>query len=181
MSVSRTGGVDMIRGMDPRMWPLWMRCQLAGLLYSGCMYAFVATGPRTVMSAVVYLAVGVAFGAALFLVVRRLEHRMFGDLTRAGRATAIEAIRRGRPAAEPEVQEAATRLARRWAAPGRQPRYQAIIFGLFVLLSVYVAVTVTPWGWLLVAFWLVAGPLAVRSESRQRRAALRFLQAAPTA
>lgn len=69
------------------------------------------------------------FGPALFVVVRRLESRLYGGLSDAGRATAIEAIRLGRPAADPEVQEAATRPARQWTAPGRQPRYQVVPAG----------------------------------------------------
>ena len=166
--------------MDPRTWPLWIRCQLAGVVWTGFSYAFTATAPRSVMTAVVYLAIGVALGLTLFVVVRWQERRLYGRLTGAGRATAIEAIRLGRPAADPEVQAAATRLARQWSAPGRQPRYQVIFYGLFVLLAIYLGVAVSPWAWLGVVFWPVFGFFAVRSEHRQRRAALRFLRATPT-
>lgn len=51
------------------MWPLWLRCQLAGLVWGGTMLALLTDGPHTALRAVAYLLAGVVFGLVLWAVL----------------------------------------------------------------------------------------------------------------
>ncbi|WP_344646546.1 hypothetical protein [Winogradskya consettensis] len=53
--------------------------------------------------------------------------------------------------------------------------HQILAFGFFLVLSVYVAITVTPWGWFGLVFWPLVAWLTVRNERRQQRVAERYL------
>lgn len=164
--------------MNPLTWPLWMRCQLGGLLWAGFFYLRIATAPRTVTTAVIYVFGGVVFGLALWALARARQRRLFGDLTHAERKAVVDAIEAARPPDDARLREAAVRMARHCNTPRTRARYQLIFFGLFVVLSVYVAIAETWWG----AFGVVIFPLAawysIRTEARQRDTAQRFLHAA---
>ncbi|GIF08461.1 hypothetical protein Asi03nite_59990 [Actinoplanes siamensis] len=154
---------------------MWLRSQIAGLLWGGFMYLFAADEPHTVTQAAVYLAGGMVFGLAFWWLTRSQERRLFGDLSDAERATATAAVRAGRRPEDPRLRDAATRLARRWTRRGTRPAYHVIVFVFFLLLSIYVAIDVTPWSWFGVVFWPLAGWLSWRTERGQRLAAERFL------
>ena len=164
--------------MSPRKWPLWLRSQAAGLVWGGFMYGTVANGPRTVMQALVHLVGGVLFGLAFWGLMRMQERRTFGDLPASERTMAVRAVVTAQPPQEPRLGEVSMRVARQWARPKMRPVHHVIFFGLFVLLSVYLGVFVSFWGWFGVVFFPLAGWHSARTEQRQRQAALRFLRAA---
>ena len=142
------------------------------------MYTFTADGPRTVTQAVIYLVGGICFGLLLWVLIRSQERRLFGDLTDAERAATVQAVRSGRPPADPRLRDAAARLAGSWTKRAGKTIPQLIIFGLFLLLSVYLGVAVNPWHWLGVLFWPAVAWLSIRSEQRHRRMAESYLRAA---
>ncbi|GAA2510612.1 hypothetical protein Ahu01nite_072110 [Winogradskya humida] len=161
--------------MNPLRWPLWVRSLIAGLLWGGFMYVFVADGPRTVLQGVVFLVGGLAFGLAMWGLARSQERRLFGDLSEPERTAAVEAVRAARPPEDSRLGAAATRIATGWATPRMRPVHLILAFGFFLVLSVYVAITVTPWGWFGIVFWPLVAWLSIRTERRQQRVAERYL------
>jgi hypothetical protein len=58
------------------------------------------------------------------------------------------------------------------------PRGQAVVFGLFLLLSLVLALTSTPWSWLGVLFWTAVICYEIPAERRRRSSAQRYLRVA---
>ncbi|WP_229071041.1 hypothetical protein [Actinoplanes sp. DH11] len=163
--------------MNPLRWPLWLRCQITGFLWSGLMYGLGGDRPHTWFGVGPYLVMGVVFGLALWGVTRVHVRRLFGDLSGAERETVIEAVRTARPPADPRLGDAATRVARHWARPRLRPVPHALFFGFFVVLSIWLGFAVTPWAWLGVVLWPLAAWYSWRGEQREQRTGERFLDA----
>ncbi|GAA2582668.1 hypothetical protein GCM10010435_70500 [Winogradskya consettensis] len=122
-----------------------------------------------------FLAGGLAFALAIWGLARSQERRLFGDLSERERTAAVEAVRAARPPEDTRLGAAAVRLATGWATSRTRPVHQILAFGFFLVLSVYVAITVTPWGWFGLVFWPLVAWLTVRNERRQQRVAERYL------
>ena len=168
--------------MNPMTWPLWLRCQLAGLTWVAIQSFLISDdGPRTVLGAVPYAAVGGVLGLTLWALIRVHERRLFGDLSGAERSAVLVAVRTARPPDDPRLGDAAVRVARRGARRRMGPVSHAVFFGLFVLLSIYLVVSGTTWAWFGVLFWPLTGWYSWRTEQRERRAAERYLHAAGAA
>jgi hypothetical protein len=138
-------------------------------------------GPPTVLTGLAGLVTGVLMGLALWGGLRWQERRTFGDLAEAERRTAVAAVVAARPPDDPRQRDAAVRIADTWAKPAWQIGFQVIFWIFFVLLTIYLGIAVTPWGWPGAAFFSLVGWYSLRSELRNRRAGRRFRQAAATA
>ena len=167
--------------VNPSTWPLWLRCQISGVTWAGLMHVFTADHPLTPFTAAVSLLVGVVIGLAMWALLRVQHRRMFGEATGAERVAAVAAVTATRVPGDPRQREAAVRIARAWAKPRRQIVFQVAVWTFFVLLGIYLAVSVTPWWCAGVALFAAVGGLSLRSEQRNRRAGHRFLAAAGAA
>ena len=167
--------------------PTWATGVLMAVGFGGLMFLF--TGRDNDVSAwqslLIYGVAGAAFGAAMSTVLHVQRQRVFagvdGRVTADQRIQVRRAVDHARLPADQALRPAAISLARTRLRRGQSTRAQLVLFGVFLLHSVFNAVTNGGLWWLGVAFWSVMAPWSIWVSRRQRRAARALLEHHPVA
>jgi O-antigen/teichoic acid export membrane protein len=166
-------------------WPIGVRSLVAGLIWGLGMFAwpFRDAADRTGTTLLISVVFGLIFGGAMYLAVGRRERDAFAvdgrPLTGDERVTVVRAVDDVEPPAQARLREVATGVARRRAAESRSSvAIGFVVFGLMLALSVFLAISGSPWWWAAAGLWAVLIAYTAIVEPRRKAAARRYLKAA---
>jgi hypothetical protein len=160
--------------------PSWATATIAGVLWGGVMLLVTpAYGVSWWSRVVIWMLAGAFFGVGLTLVQRRTCQRTGVPLDRAERERALRVLRRGEPADDPTLRQAAVNIANARLRSENSPVLFGIIFGVLGLLGLVSAFTnpISQRYWILGILFLIEGPWIVWRTRRDQREARQFLAA----
>jgi hypothetical protein len=163
-------------------WDIWLRAVVIGASWAVGMFVVIGLrrGTSGLSTAAIYAVSGLLFGAVVALWMRRQERRSFIDadgraLTAYERVAVTEAVQGADQPGDPRLAAVAERLARHRARQPGGTGLQVALLGLVVAVTAWLAVTRSPWFWVIGVICLGFGALAILTDRQQRAAARAYL------